>query len=260
MARILRLAVIACVLAAPIPPLAAHDAGKDGAMRFEDHAASAPIVSVTWGAAVAPGAGREVTLGTGVGEIVCRYHAPDGRAPETTAATRAVLWVFGAGGGLGGPAGGVYERLAERLAREHGIASLRLDYRHPGDLDACIVDARAGLDWLCAAGAIRRVALVGHSFGGAVVIAVGSDPRVSTVVAMSSQTLGADGADAIAPRPLLVLHGEDDEVLPAACSRWIHRRAREPKRLILYPGARHGLDQCRDALDRDLIDWLLANA
>jgi alpha-beta hydrolase superfamily lysophospholipase len=52
------------------------------------------------------------------------------------------------------------------------------------------------------------------------------------------------------------MHGTADEVLPDACSRDLHRRAREPKRLILYPGCRHGLDECRAAVDRDLLAWL----
>jgi len=37
----------------------------------------------------------------------------------------------------------------------------------------------------------------------------------------------------------------------------LYRAAQEPKRIVLYPGCRHGLDQCRDELDRDLSNWLL---
>jgi fermentation-respiration switch protein FrsA (DUF1100 family) len=76
------------------------------------------------------------------------------------------------------------------------------------------------------------------------------------VAALSSQTAGTELAGALAPRPLLVVHGLMDEILPADCSRDIHRRAAEPKEIILYSGCRHGLDECRDALDRDLLDWL----
>lgn len=32
--------------------------------------------------------------------------------------------------------------------------------------------------------------------------------------------------------------------------------AREPTRLVLYPGCRHGLDQGREALDRDRLAWI----
>ena len=102
-----------------------------------------------------------------------------------------------------------------------------------------------------------RVVLVGHSFGGAVVITAGATSEVViAVAALSSQTRGTDLADRLSPRPLLLMHGTADEVLPDTCSRAIHRRAREPKRLVLYPGCRHGLDQCREELDRDLLGWL----
>jgi hypothetical protein len=32
--------------------------------------------------------------------------------------------------------------------------------------------------------------------------------------------------------------------------------AMEPKELVLYQGCRHGLDDCREELDRDLTEWL----
>jgi alpha-beta hydrolase superfamily lysophospholipase len=183
------------------------------------------------------------------GEIDCRLHA----APAGGAA---VLWVFGSGGGLGGPAGGLYTRLGRRL-RPRGVASLEVAYRHPGRLDACVRDVLLGLEWLAGEGR-RRVVLVGHSFGGAVVIgaAAAAGDAVVAVAALSSQARGTEAVAALAPRPLLVVHGAADEVLPDACGRDIHRRAREPKRLILYPGCRHGLDECRAALDRDLLSWL----
>ncbi len=55
---------------------------------------------------------------------------------------------------------------------------------------------------------------------------------------------------------MIFIHGSADEVLSDRCSRDLYARAGEPKQLILYPGCRHGLDQCRDALDRDLTRWL----
>jgi fermentation-respiration switch protein FrsA (DUF1100 family) len=76
------------------------------------------------------------------------------------------------------------------------------------------------------------------------------------VVAMSSQSAGTSAVGSLAPRPLLLLHGTADEILPDACSRDIHARAAEPKALRLYPGCRHGLDECRDELDRDLTAWI----
>jgi dienelactone hydrolase len=136
------------------------------------------------------------------------------------------------------------------------VLSVELAWRQPARMAPCLADLLAGLDWLAGQGR-RRVALVGHSFGGAVVIAAGAAREEAVAVAaLSSQTAGTELAGSLAPRPLLVVHGLADEILPASCSRSIHRRAAEPKEIILYPGCRHGLDECRDALDRDLFDWL----
>ena len=43
---------------------------------------------------------------------------------------------------------------------------------------------------------------------------------------------------------------------PPTCSRDIYQRADEPKQLLVYPGCSHGLDQCRERLDADLLRWL----
>ena len=71
---------------------------------------------------------------------------------------------------------------------------------------------------------------------------------------MSSQLYGTDWVDRLSPRPLLLIHGTADEVLPEWYSRDLYDRAQEPKQLRLYPGCRHGLDQYREALDQDLRD------
>ena len=193
------------------------------------------------------GAGA-VILRTDKGRVRCLWHPAGGRF--------AVLWFGGAGGGLDGPAGGLYPRLAERLL-PHRISSLRVDYRNPVDFVGCVLDALLAMGWVGARGC-DRLALVGHSAGGAVVIAAGArSAAVAGVAALSSQTYGTHDAAALHPRRLLLLHGSADEVLPDTCSRDIYRRAAEPKELIVYPGCRHGLDQCRNRVDADLTRWLL---
>ena len=191
-----------------------------------------------------------LTLNTNQGGIVARLHPAAAGAP-------AVVWVGGAGGGLDGPAWGMYPRLAERLVAQ-GVASLRLHYRHPNELEECVMDTLLGAEYLAQQCGYRHVALVGHSFGGAVVIAAGAlSPTVTAVVAMSSQTYGTDLAPRVSPRPLLLVHGTADEILPDACSRNIFERAQQPKELRLYPGCRHGLDECRDQVDEDVVNWLV---
>ena len=191
----------------------------------------------------------DLVFDTNDGLIRARHHP----GPEDSPA---ILWVFGAGGGLGGPAGGVYERLAKRLTPQF-FASLQLDYRYPGDLQACTLDVLAGIECLATVGH-TRIVLVGHSFGGAVVIHAGAiSDKVIGVAAISSQLEGTDRVQDIAPRPLLLVHGGADEVVPDSCSRTLKDRATGPVELKIYPGCRHGLDDCRDQLDRDLIDWLM---
>lgn len=190
----------------------------------------------------------QVVIQTDKGNIFCLLH-PVERFHY------GVVWVGGASGGLEGPAGGLYPRLSRQLASE-GVASLRLDYRHPNQLLDCILDTLAGIIYLEEIGC-QKVALVGHSFGGAVVISAGvASEAVVGVAAISSQSFGTDLARELSPRALLLLHGSADEVLPDTCSREIFQRAGEPRHMILYPGCGHGLDECREQVEEDLLRWL----
>lgn len=192
--------------------------------------------------------GEDFRLEVGGSSVKARVHRASGYV--------GVVWVFGAGGGLGGPAGGVYERLAARL-QPLAISSLQVDYRRPAALAPCVEDTLAGVAYLNHLG-MERVMLVGHSFGGSVVInAAAASGSVIGVAALSSQSYRTEVVSRLSPKSLLVMHGEDDEVLPCGCSLDIYRRAKKPKRIILYPGCRHGLDECRNAIDRDLMEWIL---
>ena len=179
------------------------------------------------------------------------HHDPD------TPTRAGIVWVWGARGGFDGPAEGVYGALAEEL--KSGITSLRVNYRHPAVLPESVMDALAGVSFLSGTGH-TEIALVGHSFGGAVVIAAAPfSQAVTAVAALSSQTGGASRAADVSPRPLLLVHGEADTRLPPYCTEMIFEWARHPKRKIIYPGAGHGLRECADEV-RDLLrEWLVTN-
>ncbi len=167
-----------------------------------------------------------------------------------------VIWVSGALGGLDGPSFGIFATLSEKLISE-GINSLRLNYRFPGDFDQCVLDVLLGIDFLQQKG-VDNIALVGHSFGGAVVIMAGTmNPQVKAVVGLSSQTFGAHQVSELSPRPLLLIHGERDRNLPARCSQDIYKWAKEPKELIIYKGSGHFLRECHQELHDRLKGWLV---
>ena len=70
--------------------------------------------------------------------------------------------------------------------------------------------------------------------------------------------LGCDPARVvgrIAPRPLLLLHGSQDELLPCALSRDLFERAGAPKRLAIIDGADHGFTDHRPRLCAMVARW-----
>ena len=197
--------------------------------------------------------GQGILLHTTRGDIYTIVHSnpdPDYRT------SKAIVFVWGARGGFDGPAGGIYGRLAEDL--KYLVTSIRIDYRLPNVITECILDTMAGLSFLSATGH-TDVALVGHSFGGAVVIAAAPfSPMVNAVAALSSQTYGSSNAGAVSPRPLLLVHGGADTRLPPSCSEQIYEWANEPKEMVIYPGAEHGLVECAEELHELLKGWLIA--
>ena len=196
-------------------------------------------------------AGEGLVIRTTRGDIPAILHA----APDTK---RAVIWVCGARGGFGGPASGLYAELSEEFTG-HGITSLRMDYRHPNEIQECALDLLAGINFLRAI-EYGPVVVVGHSFGGAVVIAAAAfSDHVAGVVSLSPQTYGAQGAGMLSPTPLLVVHGKADTRLPFSCAVAIHDWAKDPRELVLYEGAEHRLDECRTELMDLLRRWIPDN-
>lgn len=163
-----------------------------------------------------------------------------------------VLCCPGAIGGFLGPARGLFLDLGRELASE-GVGLVSVDYRRPDLLDRSYLDALATADWALRHGA-ARVALVGHSFGGAVAIVAGATlgPRCAGVCTISTQSAGCENAAALAPTPLLLLHGDRDQVLAPDNSLMVRTMAGYGDIEILT-GGDHGLVDVRDALwDRTL--------
>ena len=163
----------------------------------------------------------------------------------------------------------------------------------PGDVHAALDDLTGGrypqVD-------PARLVLVGHSLGGwAAVLAAATDPRVRAVAVYGAVTdphclpfteadaatefapwlhgltpdsflaqwEALDGAFApveqvarLVPRPLLVLHGRVDEVVPVAQAEALFAPAGEPRRLVIHPEANHSFTWHRPWLRDQLLGWL----
>ena len=190
----------------------------------------------------------EITIPSPRGPVDALWDTPE--VAESNGGRDAVLLVGGADGGFDGPAEAVYPTLVEDFVAA-GVACLRVDFRvrkFPNDVDEGVHDVKAGLTWLAEQG-VERVVLVGHSFGGAVVIdAAARVPFVAGVLTLATQTAGAMRVGEIAPRPILLVHGTDDIRLPPRCSEMLYEMAGEPRELVLIEGATHSLRQAREQL------------
>jgi pimeloyl-ACP methyl ester carboxylesterase len=187
----------------------------------------------------------------GSGGLDCRYY-------HTVGASKAVIWVGGVGGGWDTPARGLYPILSQKLIKKQ-INSLRVRFRYPTDRYESVLDVIEGIHFLEKQG-IESVGLVGHSFGGAVVIqaAAASSDLVWTVVTLSTQSYGAEGVSRLKrASSILLIHGTDDKVLPPYCSSNVYNLANDPKEIIFYKGATHGLDEAAEQVHQMVHDWLV---
>jgi uncharacterized protein len=187
-----------------------------------------------------------------------------------------------------GNAGNVSHRLAHaRHLTAAGLDLLLVDYRGYGrstgrpSEEGLHRDARAARAALTAGAQVdpARLVYMGESLGGAVALrlAVEAPPRLC--VLQSTFTSLRDVARAHYPPPLpalagdaypsleriarlrarvLVLHGEEDEIVPAAHGRALHAAAPEPKRLRLVPGAGHNdlVDVMGESYGTEVASWL----
>ena len=172
-------------------------------------------------------------------------------------AERVVVMGGGGMGGLLGPAGGLYHDLGQRFAAQ-GIGVIRVGYRKPNDLNRCILDLAAAADFAARAGATRFVT-VGHSFGGAVALQVGIvlGEHCAGVVTLSTQSAGCEDGAALGATPLLLLHGDRDEILPPDTSAVVQAIVGHGE-LVILRGAGHLLTEAHDELRERLGEWIPA--
>jgi pimeloyl-ACP methyl ester carboxylesterase len=158
-------------------------------------------------------------------------------------------------GGLLGPGHGLYHQLGEQWA-QRGVRFLRVGYREPNNLDLCAHDLACGVEMARDAGA-ERVVVMGHSFGGAVAIraAVVMPASVVGVVTFATQSAGCEVAGALGGRPLLLFHGDRDELIAPEASHMVQAMAGSGE-VVMLPGDGHLLAKSDEVITDRLNDWL----
>jgi acetyl esterase/lipase len=191
---------------------------------------------------------RHVEIYTMEGLLTLFWHGP-------ASAERVVLMCGGAMGGVLGPSRGLYHDLGVALAAR-GIGSLRVGYRRPNHLEACVLDLGSAAD-VASRGGGRRFVVIGHSFGGAVAVNAAAALRgaMRGVVTLSTQSAGCETAAAIGDLPLLLIHGDRDELLPVEASEAVRTLAGHGD-LVVLPGTGHLLLGVEEELRRRLLDWI----
>ena len=172
-------------------------------------------------------------------------------------AENVVLTCGGAMGGLLGPAGGVYHALGNELV-ERGIGTIRVGYRKPNHLPKCVHDLAAAADLANRFGA-RRFVTMGHSFGGAVALQAGIvlGPHCRGVVTLATQSAGCEPAAELGAIPLLLVHGERDELLPPETSQVVQMLAGHGE-IVVLPGTGHLLSVAATEVHDLLARWVPA--
>jgi alpha/beta superfamily hydrolase len=136
---------------------------------------------------------------------------------------------------------GVYRQLSEALAEECGISSLRLRPRVPGEFTEGLLDTIAACSFLKGIGAETAV-VVGHSYAGAIAVRAGTiSPFIRAVVAIAPQRYGTQGVEEM-HKPLLLIHGANDDVLPPLASDDVYQRANQPKEMIIIEDTGHSFE------------------
>jgi alpha-beta hydrolase superfamily lysophospholipase len=161
---------------------------------------------------------------------------------------------------------------AQRMRRMHelGFAVLGIDYRGFGQSTDTLPsetmayeDARAAWDWLASQHPGVPRYLFGHSLGSAIAVQLASqvDDEAGVLIEGSftslpdvvssfrwgwlpvgpliTQRFDAGSRVGRLGSPLLVVHGDQDSLIPPQLGRALYERAREPKRFVLVEGGSH---------------------
>lgn len=171
------------------------------------------------------------------------------------------VYLGGVGGGFDTPANGLYPALCTGLMPSR-VCGLRVRFRDSRNLDESVSDVLTALRFLHQKG-VQDTAIVGHSFGAVVAARAAANSHrhasfVRAVVLLATQAHGVESLADLEPTcGALIIHGTADAVLPPSCSEYAYRIAHEPKKLMLYPGASHSLDEVASEVRMEVRTWVL---
>jgi pimeloyl-ACP methyl ester carboxylesterase len=99
---------------------------------------------------------------------------------------------------------------------------------------------------------------MGHSFGGAAAIraAIVLGDDAAGVVTLATQSAGCEEAERLAGTPVLLFHGENDEILPPQASELVQMLT--GGELVVFPGTGHLFTEFGDELRERLGSWIPA--
>jgi fermentation-respiration switch protein FrsA (DUF1100 family) len=210
-----------------------------------------------------PAGGEDVWFETASG---VRLHGWFVRASAGRPATATVIYFHGNGGNLS-----YTDWIAAELAAR-GFDVLLFDYRGYGRSEGSVTDERglyedadAAYDYVVRARGVppESVVLYGQSLGTAAAADVAARNTCAALVLESGMSSARDMAATILPwlpsflhglgrnrfdtaqklgrvrRPVFVVHGDRDEIIPVEQGRKLFAAAREPKRLLIVEGAGH---------------------
>ena len=217
---------------------------------------------------------RDLSIETDDGERLHGWWVPATGAPIAS-----LLVCHGNGGNIGDRV-----LLAELLIGV-GFDVLLFDYRGYGqstgkpDEEGTYRDARAALSALQDEARDATVVYLGESLGGAIALELALEEPPATLVLQSTFTSVRDMASEHYPflpkaavpdaypskerigrlkAPLLVVHGECDEIIPVEHARVLYETAPEPKRLQLVPHVGHNdfLSGAGSGFAEAVADWV----
>ncbi len=180
-------------------------------------------------------------------------------------ARHGIIFVTGIDGGFLEPADQIYTRTAESFYHQC-VSSIFVTYRAPGNVPGnvkmSVADARSAIDHLKGLG-INKMAIVGWSFGGAVISHTSAEvPEIATVIGFAPQGLYAEPiAQLRQSQSLLVFYSYDDENVAYTESQFLFDKAPGNIKKEAYPlsGYNHALDGTSRKIEPVFHNWLKDN-